>query len=206
MNKAAVLLIPVTVLFGLSGCFLLGGGGGTGSTSDPTASSDSGRDLAGGAVGCLVDKDWKLDVDDAATQIGDLLTSNGLTVISSVGTGDQTFHFTADGAATSSTNLNFTITIDAGSGLVMVMDQHHEGTPGGDWAWTGDDSQLVFNNWEGDYTVTTNLTINGQAAPSSVAPPSSGLDGQSMTVSCDGDTLHTQAAGSPYAETWHAAS
>lgn len=202
MNKAA-LLIPATLLFSLSGCFLTGGGG-PGSTPDPDGSA-AGDDLAGGAIGCLSGKDWHLDVGDAATQIGDYLGDNGLNVTGSVGTGDQSFRFEEDGAATSSTDLTYTITIDMGDGLTMVMAQHHVGTPGGEWAWNGDaDSTLVFNNWDGDYTVTTDLTINGQAAPSSVSPPTGGLDGQAMTVSCDGDTLHTQAEGSPFAQTWHA--
>jgi hypothetical protein len=54
--------------------------------------------------------------------------------------------------------------------------------------------------------VTTDTSINGTAAPTSTAPTGGGLDGQAMTVSCDGDTLETQATGSPFVQVWHAAS
>lgn len=202
MNKAAALLIPTALLFGLSGCFLTGGGGGA--TPEPGGSA-AGDELEGGSTACLIDKEWHLDVADAATKLGAYLTTNGLNVTSATGAGDQSFVFDQEGYAGSATDLTYTLVVDMGDGLVMTMAQHHQGNPGGNWAWDGEaESAVVFEGWENDYTVTTDVSINGTAAPSSVAPPASGLDGQSMTVSCDGDTLETQAEGSPFVQVWHA--
>ena len=201
MNKAAALVLPAVLLVSLAGCFPTGGSG-----DDPEGDGGSGGDdLAGGPAACIIDKDWHLDLADAATKLGDELTSKGLNVQSAVGEGDQSFHFSQEGVATSSTNLTYTMVVDMGDGLVMTMAQHHEGSPGGNWAWDGSaDSTVIFDGWSGDYTVTTDTSINGTSAPTSTTPTGGGLDGQSMTISCDGDTMQTQAEGSPFVQVWHA--
>lgn len=84
------------------------------------------------------------------------------------------------------------------------MVQHHEGSPSGQWGWDGStDSTIVFDEWSDDYVVTTDTSINGTAAPTTTTPMGGGLSGQTMTVSCDGDTLTTQAEGSPFTQVWH---
>ena len=198
MNKAAALVIPAVLLVSLTGCF-------GDPADDPDGGTSAGDELAGGSTACVIDKDWHLDIADAAAKLGAQLSSNGLNVVSSNGEGNQSFYFDQEGIVGSSTNLSYTMVIDMGDGLVMTMVQHHQGDPGGNWAWDGEaESTIVFDGWNGDYTVTTDTSINGTAAPTSTAPIGSGLDGQAMTVSCDGDTMETQAAGSPFVQVWHA--
>ena len=205
VNKAAALVIPAVLLFSLSGCFLLGGGSGTGDADSDSDGSAGGDDREGGSTACLIDKNWQLDVQDAAEKLGEQIASNGLTVISATGEGGQEIFFDQEGFAGSASDLTYTLVVDMTDGLLMTMTQHHEGAPGGNWAWEGDsESTISFSDWSSDYTVTTDTSINGTAAPTSVVPMGGGLDGQTMTVSCDGDTMETQAAGSPFVQVWHA--
>ena len=197
-------------MLALSGCTLLGGGGGDGggTPEDPSdGESVGGEELEGGSTACLMDREWNLDVADAAAQLGEQLSSSGLTVVSSTGEGSQSLWFDQEGYVGSATSLTYTMVVNMDEGLVMTMAQHHEGAPGGQWAWEGEEeSTLTFTNWEADYTVTTDTSINGTAAPTSTMPMGGlgGLDGLSMTVACDGDSLTTQAEGSPFAQHWTA--
>ena len=198
----AYLLSPLLVL-SLAGCTLLGGGGGGDGTEDD--GSSGGEELDGGSTACVIDKNWELDIADMAAQLGENLSSNGLNVISSTGAGEAGIYFDQEGYAGSGTSVAYTIVVDMGDGLVMTMVQHHDGSPGGNWAWDGDsDSTIVFDGWTGELVITTDTSINGMAAPTSTTPMGTGLDGQAMTVSCDGDTLVTQSEGSPFTSTWHA--
>lgn len=204
MNKTFALM-PLLVL-SLAGCTLLGGGGGEDPEGDsPGAADGSSEELEGRSTACVIDKDWQLDVADMAAQLGANLSDNGLTVVSSTGEGESGIYFDQEGYAGSATDATYTIVVDMGDGLVMTMMQHHEGAPGGNWAWDGEsESTMIFEGWDGEVVITTDTMINGEAAPTSTTPLSGGMDGQSMTVSCDGDTLVTQSAGSPFTSTWHA--
>ena len=206
MNKNA-LLVPV-LLLSLAGCTLLGGGGGgdgEGGSADDDRSS-GGEELEGGSTACVIDRDWQLDVADMAAQLGENIASGGVTVVSSTASGESSIYFDQEGYAGSATNVTYTIVIDAGDGLVMTMMQNHAGSPGGNWAWDGEsESTMIFDEWAGEVVITTDTTINGTPAPTSTTPLEGGFGGQSMTVSCDGDTLVTQSEGSPFISTWHAA-
>jgi hypothetical protein len=198
----AFLLVPVIVL-SLAGCTLLPGGGGAG--GDGSSGGDDGADLSGGSTACIMDRNWSLDIDDAAAQLSAFMLEKGLAVVDTTGEGEQLIWFDEIGTSGSATDLSYTMVVDMGDGLTMTMVQHHEGSPYGQWAWDGSaDSTIVFDEWSGDYVVTTDTSINGTAAPTSTAPLSVGLNGESMTVSCSGDTLTTQTAGSPFTQTWHA--
>lgn len=198
MNKAAALVIPA-LLLSLGGCFLIPGA----DPSDP--GSGDGEVLEGGSTACVIDKNWQLDIVDAAAKLGAQLASGGQTVISSVGEGEQGIYFDQEGIAGSSTDLTYTLVIDMGDGLIMTMTQGHAGDAGGNWAWQGDaDSMMAFDGWTGDYAVTTTTSINGTSTEPSVTEMGGGLNGQTMTVSCEGDTMETQATGSPFIQIWHA--
>lgn len=204
MNKNAA-LIPLLVL-SLSGCSLLGGASGSGvSGSGSSGGESSSGELAGGSTACLMNRNWSLDIDDAAAKLGAFMVDRGLTVVETTGTGEQLIWFDEIGTAGSATDLTYTIVVDMGDGLTMTMVQHHAGSPYGQWAWDGTaDSTVVFDSWSDDYVVTTDTSINGTAAPTSTMPMSGGLSGQAMTVSCNGDTLQTQAEGNPFTQVWHA--
>jgi len=207
----ALVTIPLLVL-ALSGCTLLGGGGGGGggASADPAGEESTGgegtsEELDGGSTACLMDRNWSLDVDDAAEKLGAFMLENGLTVVETTGAGEQLIWFDEIGTAGSATDLTYTMMVDMGDGMTMTMTQHHAGSPFGQWAWDGSaDSTVVFNEWSDDYVVTTDTSINGTAAPTSTTPMGGGLSGQTMTVSCEGDTLTTQAEGSPFTQVWHA--
>lgn len=205
----ALVAVPLLVL-ALSGCTLLGaGGGGGGTPEEPAADEPAGteEELEGGSTACLMDREWNLDVADQAAQLGEQLSSSGLTVVSSTGEGSQSLWFDQEGYVGSATSLTYTMVVNMDSGLVMTMSQHHEGAPGGQWAWEGEeDSTVTFTEWDADYTVTTDTSINGTAAPTSTIPAGglAGLGGTSMTIACDGDSLTTQAEGSPFTQHWTA--
>lgn len=202
----ALVALPLLVL-ALSGCTLLGGGGGGGSDDPIADGSTGGEELEGGSTACLMDREWNLDVADTAAQLGESLSSNGLSVVSTTGEGSQSLWFDQEGYAGSATSLTYTMVVNLDDGMVMTMAQHHEGAPGGQWAWEGEEeSTLTFTEWEDSYTVTTDTSINGVAAPTSTMPAGGlgNLAGLSMTVACDGDSLTTQSEGSPFTQHWTA--
>ncbi len=199
--------IAPLLLLTLSGCTLLGGGGSTPVDGDPDSSGGDTGALDGGSTACIMDRNWSLDIDDAAAKLGAFILENGLTVVESTGSGEQLIWFDEIGTAGSATDVTYTITADMGEGAMMTMTQHHAGSPYGQWAWDGDsESTVVFDEWSDDYVITTDTTIDGVSVPTSTTPMTGGLDGQTMTVSCSGDTLETQAEGSPFTQVWHAQS
>jgi hypothetical protein len=205
VNKAAALVIPAVLLVSLSGCFGGGPGGGGAGGEDAEGEGSGGDGLEGGSTACVIDKNWQLDIADAAAKLAANLTSQGQNVVSSSGEGEQGIYFDQEGIAGSATNLTYTLTVDMGDGLVMTMTQAHAGESGGNWAWQGDaESTMGFDGWSGDYTVTTTSAINGTSTAPSVAELGGELNGQTMTVACDGDTMQTQASGSPFVQVWHA--
>lgn len=193
MKKIAVVLV-----LALAGCTPIPG------SSPANDGSSGGESPQLGSTACLVDRNWELDIADMAAQLGETMSSSGVTVVSSTGAGEAGIYFDHEGYAGSASTVSYTIVIDMGDGLVMTMVQHHEGSPSGTWSWEGSgESTVVFEGWTGGLTVTTDTSINGMAAPTSTTPLSAGLDGQAMTVSCDGDTLVTQSQGSPFTSRWH---
>ena len=200
----ALFLTPL-LLLSLAGCTLVGGAGGSDRAENDGTSGGEAADLNGGSTACLMDRNWSLDIDDAAAKLGDYMRDNGLAVVETTGSGEQLIWFDEIGTAGSATNLTYTVMADMGDGLTMTMTQNHAGSPYGQWAWDGSaESTVVFDEWSDDYVVTTDTSINGIASPTSTMPMSGGLSGQSMTISCAGDTLETQAEGSPFTQTWHA--
>ena len=200
----ALFLTPL-LLLSLAGCTLVGGGAGSDPVEGVGTSGGESAELNGGSTACLMDRNWSIDIDDAAAKLGDYMRDNGLAVVETTGSGEQLIWFDEIGTAGSATNLTYTVMADMGDGLTMTMTQNHAGSPYGQWAWDGSaESTVVFDEWSDDYVVTTDTSINGIASPTSTMPMSGGLSGQSMTISCAGDMLETQAAGSPFTQIWHA--
>lgn len=170
----------------------------------PTAqgpSVDSADDTA-----CITSQIWSLDVADAAAQIAAQLSSNGIVVLSSEGSGRHTVTFTEDGLVSSSVDVSYIITTDA-QGLSLAMVQTHGGESGGEWFWRDDSGVIGFENWDNSgYTVQTTTIINGVESPTSTEVPSETLAGTDMTVlSCTADALSTQVASSPFVQRWRPA-
>lgn len=171
--------------------------------SDPSGGATGAADSASGSTDCLVDRTWVLNTDDLAAQLAANITANGLTVTQSTADGRQTVEFASDGTATSSVDVTYTIAVDTGDGLVMTIVQTHSGTPGGQWAWLGDSSTLTFSNWDnGGYSVQNTILIDGVAVDAPIDIPSDTLSGTDMETSCEGNTLSTHVAVSPFTQHW----
>jgi hypothetical protein len=198
---AAALVVPALVALTLAACGDDDGGSG-GSTHSPAASG-------GNSTGCLIHKTWKLDVADAASQVGAYLATKGLHVVSSTGSGSQTFKFTQEGQATSTTDLTYIITVDE-SGHALVVTQKHTGDTGGGWAWLaetdGSSRKLTFTNWDSSsYAVQNTVAIDGVSSSAPVdLPDDSNLNGTNMAVTCSGNHLTTKVDASPFTQKWTA--
>ena len=187
--------LAAATLLVLTGCF--GGTGGTGGDGDGTGAEGSSGSEAGGSGGvtdCLQGS-WDLDEQDVAQQLG---ASLGPNVVSSEASGGV--HLTVDGQdMTYVSDVTYTITMDMGDGLTMIVNQLQAGESSGRWANDGD--QVVFEDWVSGITITNDITINGQTASDSSPLPGAG-DGVPMAVSCEGDVLTTHPDASPYTSTW----
>lgn len=210
MNKIPALVVPALLVLALAGCGDDGAGGGAGGEtggSGGTGESGSGSgalssDPAGNTA-CVAHGSWNLDINQAATDLGSTLTAKGLSVTSASGEGHQTIAFDPAGTVSTDTGLAYTIAVDMGDGVLMTMKQTHEGAPGGEWAWMGATNVIGFTNFETGYIVTTHIDINGKSGESATPLASSGLGAGTMTIiSCDANSMTTQAAGSPFTQHW----
>jgi hypothetical protein len=190
---AAVTLLALTGCFGGTG----GPGSGAGDGSGGSGSGGSESSGAGGTAGCL-EGAWNLDEQALAADLGENLRSNSLNVVSSEASGGV--HLTVDGEdMTYVSDVTYTITVDMGDGLIMIINQLQAGESSGRWAVDGD--EVVFSDWESGIVVTNDITINGTTSSGATPLPSTG-DGVPMEVTCDGDTLTTHPTASPFTSTW----
>lgn len=188
--------LAAATLLVLTGCF--GGTGGTGDPGPGGAGDDGSSGSEGSGSGSVTDclqGSWDLDEQDVARQLGESLGEN---VVSSEASGGV--HLTVDGQdMTYVSDVTYTITMNLGDGLTMIVNQLQAGESSG--RWTNDGDQVVFEDWVSGITITNDVTINGETASTSTPLPGSG-DGVPMEVSCDGDTLTTHPDASPYTSTW----
>lgn len=188
--------LAAATLLVLTGCF--GGTGGTGDPGTGGAGDDGSSGSEGSGSGSVTDclqGSWDLDEQDVARQLGESLGEN---VVSSEASGGV--HLTVDGQdMTYVSDVTYTITMNLGDGLTMIVNQLQAGESSGRWTNEGD--QVVFEDWVSGITITNDVTINGETASTSTPLPGSG-DGVPMAVSCDGDTLTTHPDASPYTSTW----
>ena len=185
--------LAATTLLLLSSCF-----GGTGTAPEAGDDGSSGAESGtGGLAGCL-DGSWDLDEQALARDLGENMSSSGANVISSEASGGV--HLNVEGEnMTYVSDVTFTITVDMGDGLTMVVNQLQAGESSGRWSVDGD--QVVFSDWVSGITVTNDVLINGQSASTSTPLPSTG-DGVPMEVTCDGDLLSTHPEVSPFTSVW----
>ncbi|HTE62195.1 MAG TPA: hypothetical protein VK631_17715, partial [Solirubrobacteraceae bacterium] len=99
--------------------------------------------------------------------------------------------------------LQFVVVTAPTEGIVVTMTQTHNGTMRSDWGW---DSDTVFgftNIADEGYNVETVADVNGTPTGQSIDLPLGGMSEVPITAECDGDTMITQAQGSPFTTTWH---
>jgi hypothetical protein len=148
----------------------------------------------------LVGPTWNLDLNDAAAQLGDLLSSKGLDVVSTTGDGVETFTFSPDGTVATHVDLTYEITVNMDSGLAMTITQQHKGDPGGDYALDG--STVTFANWDSSgYTATSQVSINGVHSDMSVPMDNADMGSAPMTVECTSAGITSTIEGAPFS--WH---
>lgn len=177
------------LLLALAGCSGSGGGGQTAAAG-------------GGTAGCLA-RSWKLDVADAATQLGSQLATNGLNVVSSEGAGSETLTFAADRTAKVNVDLTYTITVAESGGHTITIVQKHSGQPGG--AWTlGDSDVVTFSGWDNNgYSIQNTIMVDGVASNTPITVPSDTFGNDTpMTVDCSAAALATHVDPSPFTNHW----
>lgn len=201
--RASSLVAAASLLLVLSGC---GTGSPGGPGSEPSADgsgSGSGTDSGSSTSGCLEDRVWALNTDDLAAQLAANMSSNGMTVTESTANGRQSIEFGSDGTASSTVDVTYTLSIDSGDGIVITVVQTHSGTPHGEWAYTSDPAVLTFSNWDNSgYSIQNSILVNGVAGDSPISLPEDTLGDSDMEIVCEGNTLSTHVAVSPFTQHW----
>lgn len=209
-RSTTTIALPFLLLLVLSACTPAGGEpdpDGGGATSDPAEEGE-----AGPVLSSCVDGDWTADLDDLAQQLGASLAGTGMNVIAATASGSQEVSIGGEGIIGYASDATYDVAIDMGNGLTMTVTQNHIGTMGADWAWDGsaDPSDtrgtMLFENFDGSgYSIRNTTDINGQSSESTIPLDEAGYGNVPMLVTCDGDTMTTQAQGAPFTTTWHRA-
>lgn len=191
--------LAATALLVLTGCFGGSGGGGGEPGADGSGGSESGgsESGAGGVAGCLQGS-WDLDEATLARDLGAQISSSGLTVVSAEASGPVRLVVDGD-EVTYLSDVTFTLEVDMGDGLTMIVSQLQAGESSGRFSVDGD--QVVFADWVSGIAITNDVTINGETSSAAIELPESG-DGVPMTVVCDGDRLTTHPEGTPFTSVW----
>jgi hypothetical protein len=179
-------------LFALAACTAPGPGG-DGDGTGPDGSSGG----SGGLAGCI-EGSWEADLDDLAAQLQEFFVANGTPIVSTESAGTSTLD--VDSATmTYDSQVTFTMVAD-NDGLQMIVKQDQIGVSTGNWAVEGD--SVVYSGWETGIDITTTVTIEGSTVGSPTIVPGDGGDGLEVATTCDGDTLTTTPAASPFTTTW----
>lgn len=190
--------LAATALLLLTGCF-----GGTGGGTEPGADGSSGAESggaesgAGGVAGCLQGS-WDLDEAALARDLGAQMSSSGLTVVSAEASGPVRLVVAGD-EVTYISDVTFTLEVDMGDGLTMIVSQLQAGESSGRFSVDGD--QVVFADWVSGIAITNDVTVGGETSSAAIELPESG-DGVPMSVVCDGDRLTTHPEGTPFTSVW----
>jgi hypothetical protein len=203
----AALSLPL-LLLPLAGC--TPGGDDPDADASPSRSASAPSDDAGPLLSGCVDGDWTADLADLAAQLGDSLAANGMTVVSSSGSGSQEVSIAGEGVIGFASDATLQVAVDLGDGLTMTVTQRHQGTMGADWAWDGSadasdtGGTMVFENFDTSaYTIHNTTDINGELSESDIPASDAGYGDVPMLVTCTGDTMTTKAQGGPFTTTWH---
>lgn len=197
-RTATLLTAPLLALLALTGC----------STADPGSPGAPARDGDGpppaSDTGCLVDKTWRLDVEDMAAQLLAQVTETGAPIVAVNGFGTHELQFAEEGLATNSVDVTFEMIVAPASAPTSTTTVRQSGSAYGDWAWTAGSDRVEFSNWETDVMMEMTVEIEGVVTtlPATDLPltDESGVD---MSVSCSGDRLETQPDASPFTQRWN---
>jgi hypothetical protein len=200
-------LIPATIvaalLLALAGCSTPVGDS-PAEPPEPPAAEEAGDDSST-PTGCLVDRTWTVDVDDLASQLKRQMESLGSPVSSVTADGTMTLMFAEESLVTTAVDLTFVMVLPVADGPTVTVRQTQKGSGYGSWFWdAGGDNLVVFEDWVGEYDIQMTMTTDGVTIESPIELPPSAAGGSDMTVTCTGDTLTTNAEGSPFTQLWAA--
>jgi hypothetical protein len=154
---------------------------------------------------CLVDRTWNLDVQDLGGQVRAQLEDTGMPILNLVADGEMTLVFAGDGIANAVGDVTFVIAIQPDDAPASTLEQRQYGSGYGPWAWQAPDSDVVnFSGWESDWVIEAKMMVGGTSIEAPFDLPPSLTDGETMTVSCVGDTLTTTTDGNPFVRYWEA--
>lgn len=183
MKSARYLVVPVVAvasLLSLSACF--GGGTPTPAPAHPNSIID----------GDCIPGHWTNDIQTMAQEVADALPE-GTQVVGVISSGTQTYDFTAD-HVTVVNDFSITITAQLKGGHLEEVSQVHHGTVNA--GWTLDAHELTMTNVDnGDYTVSTSATVDGQGGSATTVPVPD-ADSSQFEAICRGNgmTIHPDGA------------
>lgn len=117
--------------------------------------------------GACIPGHWTNDIPTLAQEVADALPET-IDVIGVSSTGTQTYDFTAD-HVTIVNDFTVDITAQLENGHVLETAQNHHGTVTAGWELDGHELHMTGVD-DGDYAVTTTVTVDGQGANGTTIP------------------------------------
>jgi hypothetical protein len=189
-RRAALVALPVLVIFGLGGCSLLQPQG-------------TGLVLTGAAA-CAQGQTWNLDTKDLAAQVLADLVKRKVPATKVDDSGSQTMDWATTGEMTVTSDYTLTVTASPAAGQALIATQVHKGTATAK-AYVNSDVAIP-RNWDAkSYSLTTEFKLNDKVvpdpAPFTIATTDFD-DTVGVELTCSGTTMTTHARGSVITQKW----
>ena len=200
--------LPITLLIAalaLSGCTTAEPGA---ERPDPAASEGAGSEGGDTSPTACVAGSWSADLDDVATQLGEVLAEKGMDIITTRTAGTQTASFTEDGAFRFDNDAVIAVDVQLDDGPAMTVAQNHRGTTTASWGWdsTSTRAAMLFTDYDdASYTVENTVAIDGTSVSTPIDIPSTVDTSGRLFVSCSGDELVTSWEHGLFITSWHRA-
>jgi hypothetical protein len=208
-RTTTALALPLLLALALAACTPSGGAGDDDEDLSPASSDEPSSDELGPVLTSCVNGDWTADLDDLVRQLGDTLAGTGMSITATTASGSQNVSIGGEGVIGFSSDATLEITADTGNGVTMTVSQHHVGTMAADWAWDGSaeasdtGGTMLFENFDSSsYAIHNTTEVGGQVSESDIPVSEAGYGDVPMHVTCSGDTMTTQAEGSPFTTRW----
>jgi hypothetical protein len=189
-RRAALVVLPALVIFGLAGCSLLQAQG-------------TGIVLTGAAA-CAQGHTWTVDTKDIAAQVLADLTKRKIAATKVDDKGTQTMEWLVTGEMMVTTDYTLTVTAAPAADQALIATQVHKGTATGK-AYVNADVAIP-RNWDASaFTVDTKFTLNDKDVPDPAPftiPATDFDDGVGIELTCNGTNMTTHARGSVITQKW----
>jgi hypothetical protein len=127
---------------------------------------------------------WTNDIETLAQETADALPES-MDVVGHISSGTQTYAFTAH-HVTIVNDFTIDISVRLENGHILETAQNHHGTVTADW--TLDHHELHFTNADnGDYKVTTTVTVDGQGSSGTTIPVPDSANSTAFDAVCRGN-------------------